>query len=336
MRNFSYARPGTIDEAYHVAERTRFLAGGTNLIDLMKSDVERPAHVIDLKSLGMNRIEEQPGGGLRLGALATNADTAMHPLVTERHPLLASAILAGASAQIRNVATNGGNLNQRTRCHYFYDPDMPCNKRAPGVGCAARGGRNRIMAVLGTSDACIATFPSDMCIALAALHATVNLHGPEGARSVPVRDYHCLPGKTPWIENVLQSGEIVTSIDLPAISFEGHYTYLKIRDRLSFAFAIVSVAVGLEMESDGTIRCGHVALGGVGTKPWCVPEAEALMKHRPPSHSLFRDVAERIMEGAVMDRDNAAKLKLAPRVIERALWQAAEGTPQSQTCKIIR
>ncbi|GBR10690.1 FAD binding domain-containing protein [Acetobacter oeni] len=335
MRNFSYSRPGTFDEACRVTEHTRFLAGGTNLIDLMKSDVERPAHVTDLKSLSMNQIEELPDGGLRLGALATNADTAAHPLVIRHLPLLASAILAGASPQIRNVATNGGNLNQRTRCHYFYDPDMVCNKRSPGTGCSARGGRNRIMAVLGTSEACIATFPSDMCVALAALNAMVNLHGPEGERSVALRDYHRLPGETPWIDNVLQQGEIVTSIDLPSVSFGEHYTYLKIRDRLSFAFSIVSVAVGLEMES-GLIRRGCLALGGVGTKPWCVPEAEALMKDKPPSHSLFRDVAERILEGAVVDRDNAAKLKLAPRVIERALWQAAEGTPQSQTCKTIR
>ncbi|NHN86814.1 xanthine dehydrogenase family protein subunit M [Acetobacter musti] len=335
MRSFSYSRPASFDEACRVPERTRFLAGGTNLIDLMKSDVERPAHVVDLKSLSMDQIEELPDGGLRLGALATNAGTAEHPLVTGRFPLLASAILAGASPQIRNVATNGGNLNQRTRCHYFYDPDMVCNKRSPGSGCSARGGRNRIMAVLGTSESCIATFPSDMCVALAALNAVVRLRGPDGERAVALRDYHRLPGETPWIDNVLQPGEIVTSIDLPSVSFGEHYTYLKIRDRLSFAFAIVSVAVGLDMES-GVIRRGCLALGGVGTKPWCVPEAEALMRDRPPSHSLFRDVAECILEGAVADRDNAAKLKLAPRVIERALWQAAEGTPQSQTCKTIR
>lgn len=335
MRHFSYSRPGTVDEACHVPEHTRFLAGGTNLIDLMKSDVERPEHVVDIKSLSMDQIENLPDGSLRLGALATNADTAAHPLVMEHYPLLSSAILAGASPQIRNVATNGGNLNQRTRCHYFYDPDMACNKRSPGEGCSARGGRNRIMAVLGTSEACIATFPSDMCVALAALKATVNLHGPDGERSIPLREYHRMPGDTPWIDNILQTGEIVTSIDLPATSFGQHYTYLKIRDRLSFAFAIVSAAVGLDMQ-EGVIQRGSLALGGVGTKPWCVPEAEALMTNKPPSHSLFRDVAECILEGAITDRDNAAKLKLAPRVIERALWQAAKGTPQSQTRKVIR
>ncbi|MBB2203286.1 FAD binding domain-containing protein [Gluconacetobacter tumulisoli] len=335
MRRFSYSRPATLDEACHSAEHTRFLAGGTNLIDLMKSDVERPAHVADLKALGMHHIDEQPDGGLRLGALATNADTAAHPLVADRYPLLASAILAGASPQIRNVATNGGNLNQRTRCHYFYDPDMPCNKRSPGTGCSARGGRNRIMAILGTSDACIATFPSDMCVALAALKATVNLTGPEGERSVPIRDYHRLPGETPWRDNILRPGEIVTSIDLPPASFGPHHTYLKIRDRLSFAFAIVSAAIGLQIE-DGIIRHGRIALGGVGTKPWCVPAAEALLEGKPPSHSLFRDVAERLLQGAMPDRDNAAKLRLAPRVIERALWQASAGTPQSQTDKTIR
>ncbi|GAN97717.1 molybdopterin dehydrogenase, FAD-binding protein [Komagataeibacter europaeus NBRC 3261] len=335
MRSFSYSRPSALDEACQGAESVRFLAGGTNLIDLMKSDVERPAHVIDIKSLPMRDMTDRPDGGLRLGALATNADTAAHPLVTGRYPLLASAILAGASPQIHNMATNGGNLNQRTRCHYFYDPAMACNKRSPGTGCAARGGRNRIMAVLGTSDACIATFPSDMCIALAALNATVNLHGPQGERTVSVRDYHRLPGDTPWRDNVLQPGEIVTAIDLPPARFGPHHTYLKIRDRQSFAFAIVSVAVGLQME-DGRIRRGSIALGGVGTKPWCVPEAEALLNGQPPSHSLFRDVAERLLHGAVADRDNAAKIRLAPRVIERALWQAAVGTPQSQTDKAIR
>jgi xanthine dehydrogenase YagS FAD-binding subunit len=270
MRAFSYSRPGTLADAAQIVEHSRFLAGGTNLIDLMKSDVERPAHVIDLKSLEMNGIEERPDGGIRLGALATNTDTAAHPLVTERYPLLASAILAAASPQIRNVATNGGNLNQRTRCHYFYDADMACNKRSPGSGCAARGGRNRILAILGTSDACIATFPSDMCVALAALETTVNLTGPDGNRAVPMQDYHREPGDTPWIDNILEPGEIVVSIDLPAMSFGDHHTYLKVRDRLSFAFAIVSAAIGLEMEDD-TIRRARIALGGVGTKPWRVP-----------------------------------------------------------------
>ncbi|MCE2563721.1 xanthine dehydrogenase family protein subunit M [Komagataeibacter sp. FNDCF1] len=334
MRSFSYSRPATLREACRGMEHTRFLAGGTNLIDLMKSDVERPVHVVDIKSLPLTRIEARPDGGLRLGALVSNADTAAHPLVVERYPLLASAILAGASPQIRNIATNGGNLNQRTRCHYFYDPAMACNKRASGTGCAARGGRNRIMAVLGTSDDCIATFPSDMCIALAALDATVNLYGPGGERTVGLRDYHCLPGDTPWRDNILQPGEIVTAIDLPPAPFGPHHTYLKIRDRLSFAFAIVSVAVGLQVE-DGLIRRGGIALGGVGTKPWCVPEAEALLNGRPPSHALFRDVAELLLRGAVADRDNAAKIRLAPRVVERALWQAASGTPQSQTDKTI-
>lgn len=335
MRSFSYSRPSTFAEAYYDSEHTRFLAGGTNLIDLMKSDVERPRHVVDIGSLPMRHIEDRPDGGLRLGALVTNADTAAHPLVADRYPLLASAILAGASPQIRNMATNGGNLNQRTRCHYFYDPAMACNKRSPGTGCSARGGRNRIMAVLGTSNACIATFPSDMCIALAALNATINLHGPNGERTVGVRDYHCLPGDTPWRDNILQPGEIVTAIDLPPAPFGPHHTYLKVRDRLSFAFAIVSVAVGLRMK-DGQIERGSIALGGMGTKPWCVPQAEALLEGQSPSHSLFRDVAGQLLHGAVADRDNAAKIRLAPRVIERALWQAASGTPQSQTDKTIR
>ncbi|GBQ86599.1 FAD binding domain-containing protein [Gluconobacter albidus] len=332
MRQFSYSRPNTLDAAQRIPEHTRYLAGGTNLIDLMKSDVERPKHVVDLNALSMSQIEERPDGGLRLGALATNADTAAHPLVRERYPLLASAILAGASPQIRNRATNGGNLNQRTRCHYFYDPDMACNKRSPGTGCSAKGGRNRIMAILGTSESCIATFPSDMCVALAALNATVNLTGPEGERTVLLRDYHRLPQDTPWQDNILRTGEIVTSIDLPPLSFASHHTYLKIRDRQSFAFAIVSVAAGLQME-DNTIRKAFIAMGGVGTKPWCVPEAEALLEGKTPSLSLFHGVAERLLQGAVTDRDNAAKLKQAPRVIIRALSQAAAGTPQSQTQK---
>ncbi|WP_367161269.1 xanthine dehydrogenase family protein subunit M (plasmid) [Kozakia baliensis] len=335
MRQFSYARPDELYEAVHLVEKSRYLAGGTNLIDLMKSDVERPSHVVDLRNLGLNGIKELSDGGLRLGALATNADTAAHPFVVERYPLLASAILAGASPQIRNMATNGGNLNQRTRCHYFYDPDMACNKRSPGTGCSARGGRNRIMAILGTSEDCIATFPSDMCTALAALNATVQISGPSVERTLSVRDYHRMPGDTPWIDNNLQPGEIVTSIDLPPVSFGDHYTYLKIRDRLSFAFAIVSAAVGFQME-EGVIARACLALGGVGTKPWCVPEAEGMLEGNAPSASLFRDVADRLLEGAVTDRDNAPKVKLAPRVIQRALWQAANGTPQSQTFKSIR
>ena len=341
MIRFDYQRPddiATATQAAHVGAaplpQVRFLAGGTNLIDLIKENVERPTTVIDINRLPLGKIESLPDGGLRLGALSTNADTAQHADVKARYPLLASAILAGASPQLRNAATNGGNLNQRTRCYYFYDPATPCNKREPGAGCGAIAGVNRIHAILGASSECIATHPSDMCVALAALDAVVNVTGPNGERQIPFADYHRLPGDEPWRDNTLQPGELVTSVDLPQGDFSGHYTYLKLRDRLSYAFALVSVAVALKVE-DGKLADVRIALGGVAHKPWRVPAAEALLNGQAASPELFDQAAARILDGAVGQGTNDFKIELARRAIARALAQAVAGKPQSQTDKRI-
>lgn len=341
MIRFDYQRPddiATATQAAHVGAaplpQARFLAGGTNLIDLIKENVERPTTVIDINRLPLGKIEALPDGGLRLGALSTNADTAQHAEVKARYPLLASAILAGASPQLRNAATNGGNLNQRTRCYYFYDPATPCNKREPGAGCGAIAGVNRIHAILGASSECIATHPSDMCVALAALDAVVNVTGPNGERQILFADYHRLPGDEPWRDNTLQPGELVTSVDLPQGDFSGHYTYLKLRDRLSYAFALVSVAVALKVEG-GKLADVRIALGGVAHKPWRVPAAEALLNGQVASPELFDRAAARILDGAVGQGTNDFKIELARRAIARALAQAVASKPQSQTDKRI-
>lgn len=341
MIRFDYQRPTDVAAATQAAQVTpaplpqvRFLAGGTNLIDLIKENVERPTTVVDINRLPLNKIEAAPDGGLRVGALVSNADTADHAEIQARYPLLASAILAGASPQLRNAATNGGNLNQRTRCYYFYDTATACNKREPGSGCGAIGGVNRIHAILGASSDCIATHPSDMCVALAALDAVVNVSGPEGERQIPFTEYHRLPGDQPWLDNTLKQGELVTSIDLPAGDFSGHYTYLKLRDRLSYAFALVSVAVALKVE-DGKLADVRIALGGVAHKPWRVPAAEALLNGQAASPELFQQAATRILDGAVGQGENDFKIELARRAIARALAQAVAGTPQSQSDKRI-
>ncbi len=336
MNRFSFASPTAVDDAVRegAAANVRFLAGGTNLVDLMKVNVERPERVVDITRLPFATIDEIDGGGLRLGALVTNADTAFDPRVCERYPLLSSAILAGASPQLRNAATNGGNLNQRTRCYYFYDTATPCNKRTPGSGCGAIGGVNRIHAILGASEQCIAVHPSDLCVALAALDATVRLHGPNGERTIPFADYHRLPGDEPWRDNVLEAGELVTAIDLPAEGFSRNYTYLKLRDRLSYAFALVSVAVAMRLDGE-TIAEARVALGGVAHKPWRVPAAELGLAGNAPSDDLFRSFAEAVTQGARGQGDNDFKIPMAQKAIVRALHQAAAGTPQSQIDKRV-
>src|SRR6516162_4426434 len=253
MINFQYSRATGVADAVHqiAADPTaKFIAGGTNLIDLMKEDVERPSRLIDISRLPLKSVEETAEGGLRIGALVLNSDLAYHPLITQRYPILASAILAGASAQLRNMASTGGNLLQRTRCYYFYDTATPCNKREPGSGCSAIAGQNRTHAILGASDDCIATHPSDMCVALAALAATVHVAGPKGERSIAFGDFHRLPGSTPERDTNLAVDEIITAIELPGKGFAKNYTYLKIRDRLSYAFALVSVAAALELDGD--------------------------------------------------------------------------------------
>ena len=336
MIRFDYARPADVDAAVRAGSPTAaaYLAGGTNLVDLMKENVARPLQLVDINRLPLDGITELDHGGLRLGSLVTNSQTAYDERVQQRYPLLAGAILAGASPQLRNAATNGGNLNQRTRCYYFYDVDTPCNKRQPGQGCGAIGGFTRIHAILGASEHCIATHPSDMCVALAALEAAVQVTGPDGDRTIALADYHRLPGDEPWADNILRPGELVTAIDLPPEGFAANHTYLKLRDRRSYAFALVSVAVGLRLEG-GRIAEARLALGGVAHKPWRRAEAEALLVGREPDRARFDEAARALLAGAVGQGTNDFKIELGRRAIVRALGQAAAGTPQSQTDKRI-
>ena len=338
MINFRYSRASGVADAVRQAaadKSAKFIAGGTNLIDLMKEDVERPSRLIDISRLPLKTVEETADGGLRIGALVPNSDLAYHPLVAERYPMLASAILAGASAQLRNMASTGGNLLQRTRCYYFYDTATPCNKREPGSGCSAVNGLNRIHAILGTSDSCIAVHPSDMCVALAALQAKVHVAGANGERAIAFADFHRLPGDTPQRDTNLGADEIVTAVELPREGFPRNYTYLKIRDRLSFAFALVSVAAALELDGT-TIKEARLALGGVAHKPWRDPAAESLLRGKAADRTAFAQAAETILRGAKGYAHNAFKIDLARRAIVRALTQAAQGTPQSQSIKTIR
>jgi xanthine dehydrogenase YagS FAD-binding subunit len=336
MNPYSYLRANDLAQAAREAgaKGAKVIAGGTNLLDLMKENVERPTRLIDINALPLDRIEDTAEGGLRIGALVRNADLAAHAAVRDRYPLLSSALLAGARPQLRNMATTGGNVMQRTRCYYFYDVATPCNKRNPGSGCGAIGGVNRIHAILGASDQCIATHPSDMCVAMAALEATINISGQDGDRSVPFVDFHRLPGDTPQWDNELRRGEIITSIDLPAHTFRRHYTYLKIRDRLSYAFALVSVAVALQIEAHH-IAQARVALGGVAHKPWRRREAEQVLEGRQPDEEAYMDCAHALLAGARGQGDNDFKIELARRAIVRALTQAVHGTPQSQIRKHI-
>ena len=337
MNRYGYVRAETVQDAVAAlaGDNTYALAGGTNLVDLMKYDVERPSTLVDITRLPLNTITETEDGGLMLGALTPNADTAYDERVARRYPLLASAILAGASPQLRNAATDGGNLLQRTRCFYFYDPCTPCNKREPGSGCPAKTGRNRILAILGASDKCIATHPSDMCVALAALEARVHVTGPTGDRVIAFDDFHRLPGDAPDKDNTLRHGELITGIELPPSDYGAHHTYLKIRDRLSYAFALVSAAAAMTLE-DGRITTVRLALGGVAAKPWRDRDAEQELEGRAPDVAVFKAAADRILRHAQGYGDNDFKIELARRVIVRALSQAAAGSPQSQTDKRIQ
>ncbi|SFG39866.1 FAD binding domain-containing protein [Pontibacter chinhatensis] len=324
MRPFTFTRVKDVATAVQEVtgqQNAKFIAGGTNLLDLMKIDVMTPQHLVDITHIALKTIEENKEGGLRLGALATNAATAYHALVETRYPLLSHAILAGATGQLRNMATDGGNLLQRTRCYYFYDTDTPCNKREPGSGCSAIKGYNRDLAILGTSEHCIATHPSDMAVALAALDAKVNVTGKDGDRVIPILEFHRLPGDKPHIDTNLKEDEIITSIDLPAKGFADHYTYIKLRDRASYAFALVSVAIGLEMEGN-TVKEARIALGGVAHKPWRLPQAEALLQGKEATKANFTKVAEAYLEGAKGYGDNDFKIELARRAMVRALEQA--------------
>jgi len=338
MINFQYARATDVADAVRLIAAdpaAKFIAGGTNLIDLMKDDIERPSRLIDITRLPLKDVKPAPGGGLIIGALVPNSDLAYHPAIEERYPLLASAILAGASAQLRNMASTGGNLLQRTRCYYFYDTATPCNKRDPGSGCSARNGLNRMHAILGTSEQCIAVHPSDMCVALAALEATVHVAGRNGERSIAFADFHRLPGDEPQRDSNLRADEIITAVELPPQGFVQNYSYLKIRDRLSYAFALVSVAAALELDG-GTIKEARLALGGVAHKPWRNAEAEAALRGRAPDRAAFAQAADIVLREAKGFSHNAFKIELVRRAIVRALTQAAAGTPQIQAIKKIR
>ncbi len=331
MNSFEYLTASNVSEAIQATAGTTdaaYLGGGTNLIDLWKYDLTHPQLLIDVSKLTeLKQVTDNADGGLRLGALVTNADTAYHPEVEKRYPLLSKAILAGASAQIRNMATNGGNLLQRTRCYYFYDAASPCNKRVPGSGCPAINGYNRIHAILGASEHCIAVFPSDMCVALSALDAVVNVTGPNGDRQIAFQNFHRLPGAEPEKDNVLQSCELITSIDLPAEGFEQHYSYLKLRDRHSYAFALVSVATGLKVQ-DGLITQARIALGGVAHKPWRSPEAEEFLIGKPATAQSFKEAANIILADAKGYEHNQFKIELAKRAIVRNGMMALD--PPSQ------
>ncbi len=321
MTPFTYTCPESVDgavKAYSENPATRFIGGGTNLLDLMKMGVEKPAHLIDINRLPLTSIEER-NGGVRIGALVRNSDAANHELIRTRYPVLSQAILAGASPQLRNMATMGGNLLQRTRCYYFYDPSyQECNKRSPGSGCAAIAGYNRIHAILGASESCIATNPSDMCVALLALNAVVQVTGPKGGRSIPMAQFHTLPGASPQIDTNLQPGELITSIDIPAMPYARRSSYLKVRDRNSYAFALVSVAAVVDVH-DGTLRNVHVALGGVAHKPWRAERVEHMLTGKKADDAAFRAAAEAELQEAKTYRNNAFKVELARRSIVRAL-----------------
>jgi xanthine dehydrogenase YagS FAD-binding subunit len=338
MINFQYARASDAADAVQkiaADPAAKFIAGGTNLIDLMKEDVERPSRLIDISRLPLKTVEETADGGLRIGALVPNSDLARHPAVEQRYPILASAILAGASAQLRNMASTGGNLLQRTRCYYFYDTATPCNKRAPGTGCSAINGLNRMHAILGTSQSCIAVHPSDMCVALAALDAKVRVLRRSGERTIAFADFHRLPGDSPERDTNLEADELITAVELPPQGFAANYTYLKIRDRLSYAFALVSVAAALELDGN-TIRQARLSLGGLAHKPWRDRAVEAELGGAAANRATFTHAADRLLREAKGFAHNAFKIDLARRAVVRALTQAAQGTPQSQSIKKIR
>ena len=333
MNPFAYQRPDAPEAALHAVatHNSKFLGGGTNLIDLMKDGVESPTTLIDINHIGLDQITASADGAT-IGALVRNSDLANHAAIVASYPLLSHALLSGASPQLRNMATTGGNLLQRTRCFYFMDTAFPaCNKRTPGSGCAAIKGFNRTHAILGATDAgptsphtCIATNPSDMNVALYALDAQVEIHGPHGKRTLPVRDFHRLPGDTPQLDTNLRPGELIVAVTLPPSKFAKNSWYLKVRDRQSYAFALISVAAGLELEGN-TIKSAGLALGGVAHKPWHSPEAERALIGQPATPETFAKAATLLLAGAKPQAQNAFKIELAKQSIVRALTQAAQG-----------
>lgn len=329
MRSFSFNRPADAASAVKTLagdKEAKFIAGGTNLLDLMKEDVERPTQLIDISRLPLSVVRSMAGGGVSIGALGKNTDTANHPLIRQGFPLLSQAIFAGASAQIRNMATNGGNLMQRTRCSYFYDIVTPCNKREPGSGCSAKDGLNRTSAVFGWSEQCVAVNPSDMCVALAALDAVVKVQGANGReRSIKFTDFHTLPGNSPEKDNALAHGDLITAIEIPKNNFVANSYYLKVRDRASYAFALLSVAAALEIDKNGRIKTARIALGGVAHKPWRAIAAEKLLEGKTASAELFAQAAEVAFKDAKALSHNEFKISLGKRAIIRALTKAQNG-----------
>jgi xanthine dehydrogenase YagS FAD-binding subunit len=333
MHTFEFLRPADSEAAVASAAQAktaqqgadvRFLAGGTTLLDLMKLNVETPARLLDINRLPLDKIEATPDGGLKIGATVRNSDLANHPTVQREYAVLSQALLAGASAQLRNMATTAGNLLQRTRCVYFRDTAMPCNKREPGTGCPAITGSNRTLAVLGTSEHCIATNPSDMCVAMAALEATIHVQGVKDSRAIPIGDFHLLPGNTPSRETVLEPGDLITHVTLPPPVAGSKQVYLKLRDRASYEFALASAAVVITI-ADGNVTRARVALGGVGTKPWRSPEAEAALVGKPADAANFRKAAEAALRDAKPQSENGFKIELAKRCLTHALKIAATG-----------
>jgi len=324
MQTFNYVKAASIDKALAAADGAKFIAGGTNLVDLMKLNVEQPKALVDINLLPLDKVERLPNGGLRIGAMVRNSDLAWNADVQKDYPVLSQALLSGASPQLRNMATTGGNLLQRTRCVYFRDPDAGtpggygCNKRTPGSGCSAMDGFHRTHAILGTSEHCIATHPSDMCVAMAALEATILVEGPKGKRTIPFAEFYKLPGDTPHIENALQPGELITYVDLPKPIAGAKSVYLKLRDRASYEFALASAAVVAKVEG-GRIRYLRVAMGGVGTKPWRSHEAEAALMGKSVDASHFRTAAEAALKDAKPRTENAFKVELAKRCLVRTL-----------------
>jgi xanthine dehydrogenase YagS FAD-binding subunit len=332
MKTFDYVRPATVSDAIAAAAEPGavYLAAGTNLLDLMKGGVTRPDRLVDVTRLpGLDRIEQLPDGGVRIGAMVRNADLAHDMDFARAYPAVAEALLSGASAQLRNAATVGGNLLQRTRCGYFYDTASTCNKREPGAGCAARDGENKLHAVLGWSEACIATHPSDFCVPLTALDAVVEIEGRSGRREVALEAFHRLPGDTPERESVLAPGDLIVALRLPseARGFSAHARYLKVRERTSYAFAVISAAACVRIEH-GTIREARLALGGVAAKPWRARAAEEVLAGVRPDPAIYRKAAKAALADAKPSGDNAFKIELAERIIVRALMLAAAGTPQ--------
>lgn len=324
MDAFRYSRAASVADALAAAGKgpqVKFVAGGTNLVDLMKLRVERPEDLVDVNALPLGKIEKTPAGGLRIGALVRNSDLAHDPTVQSQYAVLSQALLSGASPQLRNMATTGGNLLQRTRCVYFRDAAHACNKRVPGSGCSAIGGHNRMLAILGTSDACIATNPSDMNVALTALEATIQIQGAKGERSVPINEFFLEPGNTPQRENVLEPGELITAVTLPPLPTGTRTVYLKLRDRAAYEFALASAAVVVET-SGGTIKRARVALGGVGTKPWRSLAAEHALEGKKADPASFRHAAEEALKGARPQSENGFKVELAKRCLVRAMTMA--------------